>query len=233
MKCLIIDDEPLAREILEGYIDETPGLELVASCKSALEALNYIYHSKIDLILLDIQMPQLDGLQFIETTEIKVPVILTTAFQEYALKGYDLNVADYLLKPIRYERFIKAINKLREKNLNTSNYHENLQGDFLFIKSEYKIHRVTLGSIQYLEGMKDYLIIQMPEQKLLTLMSFSDMEPFLSTPRFIRIHKSYMIALEHITSVEKSLVNIAGRQLPIGKTYRKSFFEILDRFKVG
>ncbi len=235
MNCLIIDDEPLAREILEGYIQETSGLNLVASCKSGLDAMNYVHHSEIDVIFLDIQMPQLDGIQFLESMDLTIPVILTTAFQEYAIKGYELNVTDYLLKPIRLERFLKAIEKVRQNMQIPQNRNQvtHSQDDFIFVKSEYKVHRVDLESIQYLESMKDYLIIQMFDQKLLSLMSFNEIESFLYPPRFVRIHKSFMIALKHITSVEKSLVNIAGRQIPIGKTYRNSFFEVLEQFKVG
>jgi two-component system, LytTR family, response regulator len=235
MNCLIVDDEPLAREIIEGYIRETPGLSLHASCKSALEALSYINSSVIDVIFLDIQMPELDGLQFLSSTDIKTPVILTTAHQEYALKGYELDVIDYLLKPIRLDRFLLAVSKLKQKKLDAgkNNNADTKKAEFLFVKSEYKIHRVDLESIMYIEGLKDYLIIQMPDQKLLSLMSFNEIEPFLSSPRFVRIHKSFVIALNHITSVEKSLVNIGERQIPIGRTYRKSFFEIVDQFKVG
>ena len=233
MRCLVIDDEPLARENLEDYIRMMPGLEIAASFSSAPEAMEFIQESDVDIIFLDIQMPRLNGIQFLEGFKPGKPVIITTAFEKYALKGYELDVVDYLLKPITFERFTKAVDKIKERNnLRAAKSALRVSGDncqdILFVKSEYRMVKIKLSDLLYVEGLKDYLIFRTEHEKVLSLMSFKDIEPYLKPPEYIRVHKSFLVSLAKITSVERSLINIFGKQIPIGKSYRNVFFGIFD-----
>ncbi len=227
MKCLIVDDEPLAHEILSDYISKTDLLTLVNSYTNPIEAFAAIERDKIDLIFLDVQMPELTGIQFLKLLGNKCKVILTTAYPEYALDGYEHNIVDYLLKPISYERFQKAIQKLLHLSNNISE-EERVELDHLFVKTEHKIVRVDLDAITYIEGLKDYISIYTTNERILTLMNMKKAEEFLPAKRFIRVHKSYIVSLEKIDSIEKNRIYILGQGIPIGDTYKDEFFNRLE-----
>ena len=239
IRCLVVDDEPLALDILTKYINQTPSLTLVAACTDALEALSLIQQGKIDLVFLDIQMPSLTGLQFLRVVNGKCKAILTTAYSEYAMEGYELDVIDYLLKPISFERFLKAVQKAGSRfqgNLNqvaplpdatvpaeVKPHIVETQPDFIFVKTEYKIIKLDLSSILYIEGLKDYVSIYTSDERILTLQTMKKMEELLPSNRFARVHKSYIVSLEKINSIERQRIFIGKATIPIGESYYKEF----------
>jgi two-component system, LytTR family, response regulator len=228
MRCIIVDDEPLAHEILSDYISKNNSLELVNSYTNPIEAFSSIERDKIELIFLDVQMPELTGIQFLKLLGDKCKVILTTAYPEYALDGYEHNVVDYLLKPISFERFQKACVKLMSNTNNASIEEERIELDHLFVKTEHKIIRIDLSSILYIEGLKDYISIYTATERILTLMNMKKVEELLPTKRFIRVHKSYIVSLEKIDSIEKNRIYIAEQGIPIGDTYKEEFYIRLE-----
>jgi two-component system LytT family response regulator len=228
MRCIIVDDEPLAHEILTDYISKNNFLELVNSYTNPIEAFSSIERDKIELIFLDVQMPELTGIQFLKLLGDKCKVILTTAYPEYALDGYEHNVIDYLLKPISYERFQKACAKLMSSTNNASAEEERIELDHLFVKTEHKIIRIDLSAILYIEGLKDYISIYTATERVLTLMNMKKIEELLPTKRFIRVHKSYIVSLEKIDSIEKNRIYIAEQGIPIGDTYKEEFYIRLE-----
>jgi two-component system, LytTR family, response regulator len=225
IRCVVIDDEPLAISKLEKFIGKVPGLSLIRSFDNALDALTWLKENSTDLIFLDIQMETLTGIQLLETTDLKTKIIITSAYDQYAIKGYELNVTDYLLKPYSFERFLKAVEKVMEFY---SARHEEIRspGDknkYLFIKTEYRYERIDIDDILYIEGMKDYLRIVCTDKKIMTLQSFSAIEESLPSENFCRVHKSYMVALNKIKSVERGVVLIGDQRIPVSATYRKVF----------
>jgi len=231
MNCIIVDDEPLARDILENFIGKVPFLELKAFCKSGFEALEILRKEKIDLIFLDIQMPDMTGIQLYESLNYKPIVIFTTAYSNYAVTGFDLNAVDYLVKPFAYQRFLKAVNKAYEqlnqrKPVAASKFHH----DFMFVKDGTKIVKVVYEDILYLEGMKDYVKIILKEKKMvLTLISMQNIVRKLPEGQFVRIHRSYIVSLSKIDSVEKNRVVVGGKWLPVGNSYKNLLMDALDR----
>jgi len=218
-RCLVIDDEPLALNVLADYIRQTNGLQLTDVTTSPLEGLQRVQAGETDLVFLDIQMPELTGIQFMKLAGNACKIILTTAYPEFALDGYEYNVTDYLLKPISFERFTKAIQKLPLLNSRPL-----VSPDYLFVKSEYKLRRVDFASILYLESLRDYVAIHLSNgQKILTLQSLSSFENELPDHLFTRIHKSYIVALNKISFIEKNKVIINDHYLSVGDTYRSSF----------
>jgi two-component system LytT family response regulator len=226
IKCVVIDDEPLAISKLESFIARVPGLNLLRTFDSAVEAMGWLKENPTDLIFLDIQMEQLTGIQFLEATDLNTRIIITSAYDEYAIKGFELNVTDYLLKPFSFQRFIKAVDKVMEfysdrKEAIKTNVNDSR---FIFVKTEYRYERVDIEDILYIEGMKDYLRIICSDKKIMTLQSFSKIEESLPSGKFCRIHKSYMVALDKIRSVERGVVIIADRRIPVSNTYKESFY---------
>ncbi|MFA8342446.1 MAG: LytR/AlgR family response regulator transcription factor [Rhodothermaceae bacterium] len=226
--CLIVDDEHLARTLLENYISKIPTLSLAGKCKNPLEAIEVLEKAKIDIIFLDIQMPELTGIEFLKTLTDPPVVILTTAYQEYALESYQFDVTDYLLKPFSLERFLKAVNKAA-KLLELKNYPpvvqetpviETVEQKFLNIKVDHKIRRIDLNKILYIEGMKEYVTVFTAEEKLVTLESLKKLEDFLPANQFIRIHKSYIAAIDKITALDGNQVYLNKIILPVGKVYK-------------
>lgn len=221
MKCIIVDDEPLAREILESYVEKVPFLQLVASCKNAFEALDRVQHDRPDLIFLDIQMPDLNGIQFYESLVYRPQVIFTTAYSDYAVSGFDLDATDYLVKPFSFDRFMKAVNKAR-----TSQQHEamgekgNSDRKFMFVKDGVKIVRVSYDDILYFEGMKDYVKIVMHDKFILTLISMQHMVEKLPKDMFVRVHRSFIVSIPKIEKIEKNRVVISGKWIPVGNSYK-------------
>lgn len=237
IRCLVVDDEPLALDILADYIGKVPSLELVKATTNPIEALTIVQQDNIDLVFLDVQMPELTGIQFLKILNGRCQVILTTAYPQYALEGYDLDVVDYLLKPIAFDRFYKAVNKV----LLSSSAHSApvpaaepaplpvaASNDFIFVKTEHKIQKIYLDDILYIEGLKDYISIFTPNERVITLQNMKKMEEVLPSGRFIRVHKSYIISLDKIESIERSRIFIADKIIPIGDTYRDHFFKLIE-----
>lgn len=226
ISCIAIDDEPLALSKITGFIAQVPGLELKASFDNAVDALNWLHENKTDLIFLDIQMDQLTGIQFIETSKTEARIILTTAYDSFALKGYELNVCDYLLKPFSLQRFLQAVEKVFDfysvKRSSITTHEKN--DDFLFVKTEHRHERIDISDIIYIEGMKDYLRIVCTGKKIMTLQSFSRIETQLPMNKFCRVHKSFIVSIDKIKSVERGIISIADRRIPVSNTYKDSFY---------
>jgi two-component system LytT family response regulator len=238
IKCLIVDDEPLALHILEDYISKVPFMELVKSTTNPIEALTLVQEGNIDLVFLDVQMPELTGIQFLRIANGKTKVILTTAYPQYALEGYELDVVDYLLKPIAFDRFFKAAQKaqgiiqpskqIMPEQVQVQQQQHDFMSDFIFVKSEHKIQKVYLHQILFIEGLKDYISIFTTAERIITLQNMKKMEDTLPDKHFIRVHKSYIVALNKIDSIERSRIRIGDKIIPIGDTYREEFFKIID-----
>jgi two-component system, LytTR family, response regulator len=221
--CIAVDDEPLAIEKIVSFIERMPLLKLEATFDHPSEALEFLSMHKIDLLFLDIQMEKMTGLDLLAALPSRPQVILTTAYSEYALKGYEFEVIDYLLKPYSFERFAQAVNKfvnrISEKNQVIMN-----APDFIFVKSDYRLVKIMLSDILYIEGMRDYRCIHTPAGKILTDQTFVSFEELLPASQFARIHKSYIVSLSKIESVEKHRVKIGKELLPVSESYRDAFY---------
>ncbi len=230
IKCIVVDDESIARQYLSDYVAKMPQLELLDVFSSAKDAWGVIETGEAELVFLDIQMPGLTGIELIRTLQKKSAVIFTTAYSEYALEGYELDVADYLLKPISFDRFAKAVNKVAARlkkqagsispGLPPSGENEVTTRDFIFVKSGYKSVKVNISDILYVEGMKEYVVIHTKDKKFTKLDRMKNMENFLKEKGFIRIHKSYIVAVKNIDTVFGNIVEINGVQLPLGRSFR-------------
>lgn len=233
LTCYIVDDEPLAQEILEDYISKVPFLELKGCFYNPLEAADRMAEDKPDLLFLDINMPDLDGLSFIPMLNPRPLIILTTAYDQHALKAYDLEVNDYLLKPISFERFYKGVLRLYQSQTNKQperkevKSEEQSEKDYIFLKVGHRIQKIALKDILLVEGMKDYLRIHTPKEKIMTLMSFAKLEEFLPANNFVRVHKSFMVAIDKIDHIERNRIRIADQVIPISDTYKEEFFKKL------
>ena len=225
MRCLIIDDEPLAINLLKDYLGKVPDLELVAATTDVFAALKIAQQENIDLIFLDIQMPELTGIQFMKILDGKSNVILTTAYQDYALQGYEFDVVDYLLKPFSLERFIIAVNKARSRKEGNNAETIAPASEFIFVKSEYRMVKIELKEILYLESLRDYVAIHTANEKILTLQSLRSFEEQLNSHAFVRVHKSYIVAINKIKAIEKRRLIIRDSYIPIGETYLESFWK--------
>lgn len=225
MRCLAIDDEPLALELLEDNISKLPYLELVASCDNAMEAMKIMGTEKVDLIFLDIQMPGLTGIQFIQSMTVKPIIILITAYEKYALEGFNLDVTDYLLKPVSLDRFIKACNKAKELyDLKQSSREPSnaIDPGYFFVHVDYSMVKITTADIVFIEGLKDYIKIHLrsSQKPVVTRMPMKTIEEQLPSSSFLRIHKSYIISVAYITAIRKSSVFIGTIELPVSDNYR-------------
>jgi DNA-binding LytR/AlgR family response regulator len=236
LKCMVIDDEPLAIQLLENHIGKVPFLELMNSFKNPLEALVNLNTMPVDLIFLDIQMPQLSGVQFMKVLQNRAQVIITSAYQEYAIDGFEHNVVDYLLKPVSFERFYKAVEKAHNLKNPAQTVEKIMEvqpatGGYIFIKVETKMVRVELDDILFIEGLKNYVSIQTKTKKIVTLQVMKQLEEILPSNRFLRVHKSYIVALDKINSIERQEIYIADRIIPIGITYQEAFFKLVETKK--
>lgn len=232
LRCIAIDDEELALELLEDNISKVPFLQLVAACSNPLEALRIMQDQSVDLVFVDIQMPGLNGLQFIQSSPQQCMFILITAYEKYALDGYNLNVVDYLLKPVELNRFIQACNKANELyQLKQKPKQESVQQDYFFVNVEYSLHKVEKADITYIEGLKDYIKIHLKSspKPVITRMSLKAVEEQLPAQQFVRIHKSFIVAVPAITSIRKSSVFIQDMELPISDNFRDKFFAAIGR----
>ncbi len=240
MKCIIIDDEPLAQQILEDYIQHIPFLKLEKKCGSVFEALEILQKTSIDLIFLDIQLPNVTGVEFISSLDTKPMFIFTTAYSEYALEAFDLNAVDYLLKPIPFKRFLRAANKAYQMHSTTRKTKREEMGDggepeqdFIMVKSDYKSVKIQLNHILYIEGLKDYvkIYIQNEEKPIITLNSLKKMADSLPSSHFLRVHKSFIINTNKIKSVTKNRIIIHDRWIPVGDNYKSDFqSSVINRF---
>lgn len=227
LKCLIVDDEPLAQRVLEKYISELSQMELVGKCSDAIDAMEVLQSQDVDLIFLDINMPRLSGINFLKTYKNPPMVIITTAYTEYALESYELNVLDYLKKPFSFERFLQAVQKAEEKVKigGESQEGEKEERDFIFVKANKKTINVSLDSIMYVEALGDYVKIFTTTGHVVTYQSLKGIERLLPSQKFFRIHKSYIVALSKIKSIEGNMVHMEKSTLPIGNNYKQAFFQ--------
>ncbi len=232
IRCLLADDEPPAREILRRYIENMPGLELIKECSNAMQVLSFLQEEEVDIIFLDINMPQLKGNELLKIIKNPPKIILTTAYAEYALEGYELDVVDYLLKPIQFDRFVKAVHKAVQLNGNSfsnpSTQSESKQDSFVYFRADRKMVKVMLDSILYIEGMKDYIKIVTSEGVLITKQSMTSVEAMLPENDFIRTHRSFIVSLPKIKSFTHELIEIDKTQIPIGKLFRNGVMKILN-----
>lgn len=226
-RCIIIEDEPLALERTKEFVEKVPFLELSATFDNALRGLAYLNaNSNVDLLFLDINMDELSGIELLESAKINPQVIITTAYQEYALKGYELNVTDYLLKPFTFNRFLQAVNKAQEKIIQKNPIES--QRDFIFIKTENRLEKILLKDIIYIEGMRDYRRIHTVHKKIMTLQNFKELEQLIPSLLVCRVHKSYMVALNRIDAIERSRIMIGDQIIPISDTYKELFFQKIN-----
>lgn len=223
IKCAIIEDEPLAMERITEYVNKVPFLEIVGTFHNALEGLTFLNQHKLDLLFLDINMDELSGIQLLESTSLSCQVILTTAYDEYALKGYELNVTDYLLKPYSFERFLKAVNKVKHQ----ASQPVEQTFEFVFIKTEGKLEKVMLHDILFVEGMGDYRRIHLESKRIMTLQTFTELAQLIPESIACRVHKSYMVAPAKIDHIERGRIRIGKHFIPISETYKKDFFDRL------
>ena len=234
MNCIAVDDEPLALKLLEDNISKVAYLNLVASCANSFEAVKALEENTVDLIFIDIQMPGLTGLQFISTLENKPLVIFITAYKQYALESYDLSVVDYLVKPVAIDRFIKACNRAKEllelKSAKDQTATINTK-DFFFLNADYSQVKIMFNDIIWIEGVRDYIKIHLKSSNtpLLIRSSLKAIEPEIPSPKFLRIHKSYIVSVEGITSIRKNSVFIKDMELPVGETYREAVEKLLSK----
>jgi two-component system, LytTR family, response regulator len=234
IRCIAIDDEPLALELLQDNISKVPFLELVAACDNAMEALQVIETTQVDLIFLDIQMPGLTGLQLIQSMAVKPMFILITAYEKYALEGFNLAVTDYLVKPVALDRFIKACYKAKElfelKNTSVENI-TTTNAEYFFVNVEYSLVKITIADIVYIEGLKDYIKIHLKSslKPVVTRMPMKTMEEQLPSKLFIRIHKSYIAAIPFITAIRKTSLFIDKLELPISENYKDAVMAITSK----
>ena len=240
ISCIAVDDEPFALEKIKGYIQRIENFKLVATFNNAVDAMSFLNENKIDVVFLDVQMEELTGIQMIESIAVKPVIVLTTAYDKYSIKGYDLNVTDYLLKPYSFQRFLQAVNKsydalaVRDRNSPSviSNDHAQSGDGFMFVKSEGKLLKVNYNEILYIEGMKDYVRIHTLSKRIMTLQGMGSLLDHLPDNHFIRIHRSYIIAIDKIEAIERKSVIINNEYLPVGNSFRKHFMYVIEHHKL-
>lgn len=238
IQCLIVDDEPMARDVIRRYIEKVPVLHLAGECGNAIDAMVFLHNQTVDLIFLDIRMPHLTGTDFVKSLRNIPKVIFTTAYKEYALEGFELNVVDYLLKPIRFDRFLRAVIKaFPQKNEELTNNHvaaplqeKKVNSGFIYLKADRKMIKVMLDDILYIESARDYLKVFTHNGSIITRQTISSIEAMLSESEFIRIHRSYIVSIKKISSFTHETVEIGKIELPIGKFYLNSFLKMQSSF---
>lgn len=241
INCIAVDDEPLALEIIKDYCEKVPFVNLMQTFDNAIDTMEYLRNNRVDLILLDIQMEDLTGIQLLKALNVKPYVIMTTAYDNYAVEGFDLDVTDYLLKPISFERFFKGLNKVYDRIQNEVNNTETklaitnpvntAEKDYFFVKTDTHIEKITTSEVLYVEGMGDYWRIVTKNKRIMTLMNARGMEDVLPENQFCRVHRSYFVAIGKIESIERKHIKIADQRIPIGDTYQKNFFDIIEKKK--
>lgn len=231
IKCIIVEDEALAQDVIKSHLQKVDRFELVGICNNALEAKEVMDKNEVDLIFLDIQLPGMTGLNFLRTLPNPPLVVITTAYSEYAIESYEFNIIDYLLKPISFERFLKTVDKIVQGKLFTPPAKEEhaSPGDHIFVKSNSKFFKVNFSEIVFIESMKDYLKIHTGEYKLVTHQTMNDMEKILSPKQFIRVHKSYIVAVSHIKAIYGNTVEMENATIPIGINYKDKVMNFIGR----
>jgi DNA-binding LytR/AlgR family response regulator len=231
---MIVDDEPLARDLIRGHIEKLENFEIVAECNNAMKAMSVLREKHVDLVFMDIQMPQITGIEFLKTLKHPPKVIITTAYREYALEGFELDVVDYLLKPITFERFLKAVNKFYQMS------QEPIQGElnpttvklpeesFIYVKENKKVIKIYLSEIRYIEGLSEYVQIYTDKRKIITKTSMAQMEEKLPANNFLRIHKSYIVPVGKIEAFTANTIEIQGKELPIGRNFKNAVLNSLN-----
>ncbi|MBK9412070.1 MAG: response regulator transcription factor [Bacteroidetes bacterium] len=227
--CIIIEDEPLALERTKIFVSKIPFLNLCGTFDNALDGLSFLKSNKVDLLFLDINMDELSGIELLESSKIESKVIITTAYQEYAIKGYELNVTDYLLKPFTFDRFLKAVNKAQESMSQST---KSSPPEFIFVKTENRLEKINLSEIIYIEGMRDYRRIHTADKRIMTLQNFSELEKVIPSNIVCRVHKSFMVGINKIESIERSRIKIFNQIIPISETYRELFFQIINKSNI-
>jgi DNA-binding LytR/AlgR family response regulator len=223
-KCIVIEDEPLAMERTRGFIEKIPFLYLCATFDNAMDGLAYLNTNTIEILFLDINMDEVSGIELLQNTKINSHIIITTAYEQYALKGYELNVSDYLLKPFSFSRFLSAVNNIIEK-INEKQNKKVIE--YIFIKTENRLEKVNLSDILYIEGMSDYRKIHTTSKRIMTLQSFNDLENIIPSSIICRVHKSYMVAINKIETIERRRIKINSTLIPISDTYKDFFLKYI------
>jgi DNA-binding LytR/AlgR family response regulator len=234
LRCIAVDDEPLALELLEDNISKVHYLHLVAKCSNAMEAIKVLQQETVDLIFLDIQMPGLTGLQFIQSLSERPMIILITAYEKFALEGFNLDVVDYLVKPVSFDRFVKGCNKAWELHQLKSKPKEAIAGkplDYIFVNVDYSLLKIVIDDIMWIEGLKDYIKIYLKSssRQVITRMTMKAIEELLPADRFIRVHKSYIAAVAYITSIRKTTLMIGAEELPVSETYQDALMKLTGK----
>lgn len=242
INCIAIDDEPLALDIIREYASKVPFLNLMKTFDNALESIDFIRNNTIDLIFLDIQMEELSGIQLLNALKTRPYVIFTTAYDEYAVQGFELDVVDYMLKPISFERFIKGVDKVFERMPNEEKMQSRAgvqvaplskKEDFFFVKTETRMEKVFFDDVLYIEGMGDYWRIVTQNKRIMSLMNAKRIEEILPEAQFFRVHKSFFVALDKIDSIERNRIKILDKYIPISETYHKGFFDMVEKRKLA
>ena len=230
--CIIVDDETIAREVIATHVSKIPNIKIVASCSNAIEAFSVLRDHKIDLVFLDINMPEISGISFAKSIKKDVKIIFTTAYRDFAVEGFELQAVDYLLKPISFERLLKAINTYFDIHTD-SNHTENLNletNDFMFVRADRRMIKIDFESIIYIESYSDYIKIHLANETIITRETISAIEAKLPSKRFLRIHRSFIIALKHISSFTNEEITIKNIALTISRSYKKEVLQILEKF---
>jgi two-component system, LytTR family, response regulator len=223
INCIIIEDEPLAMERAKEFVLKVPFLKLLQTFDNGIDAVTYLKRESVDLIFLDIQMDEFSGIHLLESLTQRPAVIIVSAFNQYAIKGFELSVNDYLLKPYTFERFMQAVNKVYDTISSQKKDFRN----YIFVKTEYRLEKILLDNILYIEGMRDYRQIHTSEKKIMTTETFKDLEVKLPAKQFVRVHKSYMVALSKIESVERDRIKILKELIPVSETYKEQFYKLI------
>jgi DNA-binding LytR/AlgR family response regulator len=240
INAIIVDDEPLARDVLEAHLSKIPEVNLIAKCDNAIEAREVLNNNDIDLVYLDIQMPQISGIEFVKSLTNPPSIIFTTAFDNYAVEGFELSAVDYLLKPISLERFLKATNKALEKiemqHKSQATEVELTDDDFIFVKADKKLVKINFSQVLYIEGLKDYVIIKLEDKRVITLQTMKSLEAKLPSHIFLRIHRSYIVNMNKMDAIMGNMVELKEKgqvkHLPVGKNYRDELLAIVEEKKL-
>lgn len=241
IRCIAIDDEPLALDIIRDYCQKVPFLDLEKTFDNAVDSIEYLREHKTDLIFLDIQMGELTGIQLLNALKRRPYVIFTTAFDTYAIQGYDLDVMDYMLKPISFERFVKGVDKVHDKMKldqlakagGNGQASSSYSASYFFVKTDTRMERVNYADVLYVEGMGDYWRIFTPAKRIMSLINYKKLEEILPADRFVRVHKSFVVALDKIENIERNRIKVADRMIPLSETYKKAFFDLIESRKAG
>ena len=224
INCIIIEDEPIAIEKLVNYISKLPSVKVLNTYSSPIPAIEFLNNNEVDLIFLDLEMKELTGIQFLESVNIRSKIIITTAYEQFALKGFELQVCDYLLKPISFERFVQAVNKASEEISQTKKKHVNK----IFVKTEYHLESIDISEILYIEGMGDYRKIVSEKKRIMTLQTFNELIDLLPPDNFCRVHNSYIVSLDKIDKIERSRIYIKDKIVPISNLYSNGFYSKIN-----